>query len=196
MPRGFGRLNVQQVPVAQLERAARQPNNIRVGATNDPLGRARSYEQRGANGTFFVGQYLYTPAANTRMVEDHLLRIARQCGNAMLNIQGTSNYSTSPRGYVYVILGRVVVPPLQRAAPAARRIAASQAGSRRRGAPGAAAVGGRGRGRGPAPMGGRGRGRSGAPRRPSGLPRPAGVPRRQQGGGGGILNALARALFG
>lgn len=177
MPRGPGRLDVQRVSVPQLERAARQQNNIRVGATTDPLSRARSYEQNGANGHYFVGRYLYTAASNARQVEDHLLRIARQCGNARLNLQGRSNYGDT-RGYVYVILGRLVAAPV----PAARRHAAPTARGRGRG--GGAAAGGRSRGH-------------GAARRPvPALRRPPGVQSRQRGGGGGILTAIARAFFG
>lgn len=59
MPRGAGRLDVKRVNANTMERACRDPANLRVGATNDPLSRARQYEQHGANGAFFVGQFLY-----------------------------------------------------------------------------------------------------------------------------------------
>lgn len=59
MPRGAGRLDVRRVPVAVMERACRSRDNLRVGATIDPLSRARQYEQGGANGCFFMGEFLY-----------------------------------------------------------------------------------------------------------------------------------------
>lgn len=57
--RGPGRLDVKEVPINALERAVRNPYNLRVGATNDPLARARQYEQ-GIRGHVVVGQFIYS----------------------------------------------------------------------------------------------------------------------------------------
>lgn len=129
MPRGAGRLDVRRVPAHVMERAVRDPNNLRVGATVDPLARARQYEQDGANGIYFVGTFLYCdvrcgrgegaglpgrrllihltvpPAAapkqarNARATEQHLLDVSRQHGRGRLNRQWNSNYQ-DVRGYV------------------------------------------------------------------------------------------------
>lgn len=109
MPRGYGRLDVRRVSVQEIEQAVRHPNNIRVGATNDPLARAHGYEQRGVKGRYFVGYFLYAPARNARAAEDHLLHITAAYGRGALNEQWTSNYADVP-GYVYVILGRPAGP--------------------------------------------------------------------------------------
>ena len=100
MVRGAGRLDVKCVSVADIERACRDPRNIRVGATVDPLSRAREYEQRGANGHFFVGTFLYVRASNALAAEDRLLYIARQYGRGVLNCQWRSNYPDGQHGYV------------------------------------------------------------------------------------------------
>lgn len=131
MVRGLGRLDVQRVRVPDLERAVRSQGAIRVGATIDPLARARQYERDGANGRLFVGTMLYCAAANTRAAEERLIAIARRCGGAPLNIQDTSNYHEGP-GYVYVVLGRPGrVPPPPPALPAHRRQAGRPRGGQR-----------------------------------------------------------------
>lgn len=109
MPRGYGRLDVRAVSAQELEHAVRHPCNIRVGATNNPLARAQAYEQGGVKGRFFAGSFLYCPARNARVAEDHLLRISAAYGCGGLNQQWTSNYPDRP-GYVYVIVGRPVGP--------------------------------------------------------------------------------------
>ena len=117
MVRGEGHLDVRRVGVPQLERAVRHPHNIRVGATNDPLSRAHSYEQHGVSGRFFVGTFLYANARNARQAEQHLLNVARQFGRGALNTQWRSNYQDIP-GYVYVVIAR---PAAGRRAQPARR---------------------------------------------------------------------------
>lgn len=116
MPRGYGRLDVRRVSVAEMERAVRHPANIRVGATNDPLARAHAYEQMGVKGRHLVGSFLYCPTSNARATENRLLHISAACGRAPLNEQWTSNYQDRA-GYVYVILGRAIVPGMQHMPP-------------------------------------------------------------------------------
>jgi hypothetical protein len=104
-------LNVIQCDVNGMERAVRNPRNLRIGATSDPLARARSYAQNGANGYFFQGTMYYTWGRNARRTEDHLLAISLQRGLGRLNVQWSSNYADTP-AYVYCIVGRIV-PPVQ-----------------------------------------------------------------------------------
>lgn len=107
MPRGPGHV-YNSIEVSQdrlFGYIARDPNCIRVGATNDPHRRVSQYEQEGTSrGWYFRGNFFYTRVRNCRLAEDNLLQIASRYGGARLNQQLISNYHDAP-GYVYAIVG-------------------------------------------------------------------------------------------
>lgn len=72
MVRGEGRLDVKLVQRDVMERAVRDPRNLRVGATSDPLSRARQYETGDSTrGIVFVGQFLYTQVGHLPTWKGH-----------------------------------------------------------------------------------------------------------------------------
>ena len=94
-------INVNEIVTQRvLHEKLKEKSVIRIGATRDPITRAKQYEA--AN---YTGDMYYAETENMELAENRLLELAFINKAAKHNIQTTSNVQPTA-GYVYIIQGR------------------------------------------------------------------------------------------